>query len=80
MEPTRPKLCHKRAPLTTALRLGTRDAMLHYHAGMIAYALEGLPLARHHLQQALTINPNFSIRYALQARALLAELNIEDGR
>jgi tetratricopeptide (TPR) repeat protein len=63
-----------------ALRLGTRDAMLHYHAGMIAYALEDLPLARHHLQQALTINPNFSIRYALQARALLAELNIEDGR
>ena len=63
-----------------ALRLGTRDAMLHYHAGMIAYALKDLAAACEHLQQALAINPNFSVRYAPQARALLAELNTEDGR
>jgi tetratricopeptide (TPR) repeat protein len=63
-----------------ALRLGTRDAMLHYHAGMIAYALEDLPLARHYLQQAIAINPYFSVRYAPEAQALLAELNKEDGK
>jgi tetratricopeptide (TPR) repeat protein len=63
-----------------ALRLGTRDAMLHYHAAMIAYALEDLPLTRQHLQQAIAINPYFSVRYASEARALLTELNTEDGR
>lgn len=60
-----------------ALRLGTRDAMLHYHAGMIAHALADLPAAREHLQQALAINPYFSIRYAPQARLLLEELGAE---
>jgi tetratricopeptide (TPR) repeat protein len=57
-----------------ALRLGTRDAMLHYHAGMIAYALKDLAAAREHLEQALAINPNFSLRYAPQAQTLLLEL------
>ena len=55
-----------------ALRLGTRDAMLHYHAGMIAYALNDRATARHHLSEALRLNPAFSIRYAPQAEALLA--------
>jgi tetratricopeptide (TPR) repeat protein len=57
-----------------ALRLGTRDALLHYHAGQIAYAQEDWPAARYHLQEALTINPYFSIRYASQAAALLKEM------
>lgn len=57
-----------------ALRLGTREAMWHYHAGMIAYAQSNLPAARHHLQQALTINPYFSVSYGPQAQALLQEL------
>jgi hypothetical protein len=56
------------------LRLGTHSALLHYHAGMIAHALGDESAARHHLQQALSINPYFSLRYAPQARALLAEL------
>jgi tetratricopeptide (TPR) repeat protein len=63
-----------------AQRLGTRDAMLHYHAGMIAYALEDSAVARKHLQQAIAINPYFSVRYASQAQALLAKLNIEGRR
>jgi tetratricopeptide (TPR) repeat protein len=58
-----------------ALRLGTRDAMLHYHAGRIAYALEDWPAAHYHLQEALTINPYFSLRYAPQAAALLEGLD-----
>lgn len=57
-----------------ALRLGTRDAMLYYHAGMIAHALGDTPAAHEHLHQALTINPAFSVRYAPRAQSLLAEL------
>ena len=57
-----------------ALRLGTRDATLHYHAGMIAYALQDRDGARKHLKEALAINPAFSVRYAPRARQLLARL------
>jgi tetratricopeptide (TPR) repeat protein len=57
-----------------ALRLGTRDAAMHYHAGMIALALDDRSSARLHLRQALAINPYFSVRYAEPARQKLAEL------
>jgi tetratricopeptide (TPR) repeat protein len=57
-----------------ALRLGTRDAALHYHAGMIAYALGDRAAARAELDQALAINPYFSVRYAPTARKTLEEL------
>ena len=57
-----------------ALRLGTRDAALHYHAGMIAHALQDRDGAGRHLKEALAINPAFSVRYASQARQLLAQL------
>jgi tetratricopeptide (TPR) repeat protein len=52
-----------------ALALGTRDARLYYHAGMIAYALHQDQQAHEYLGQALTINPHFSILEAEQARA-----------
>lgn len=58
-----------------ALRLGTNDAMLHYHAGMIALALGDEASARTSLQRALAINPAFSIRRAPEVRRLLAELS-----
>lgn len=58
-----------------ALRLGTRDAAMHYRAGMIALALNNRPGAREQLRQALTINPYFSVRYAAPARQKLAELD-----
>lgn len=57
-----------------ALRLGTRDATLHYHAGMIARAAGDSAAAREHLATALEINPHFSIVHAEEARAVLAEL------
>jgi tetratricopeptide (TPR) repeat protein len=57
-----------------ALRLGTRDAALHYRAGMIAYALGDRDAARDYLEQALAINPYFSVRYAPTARATLEKL------
>lgn len=58
-----------------ALRLGTRDAAMHYRAGMIALALGDRTSARDLLRQALTINPYFSVRYAEPARQKLAELD-----
>jgi tetratricopeptide (TPR) repeat protein len=57
-----------------ALRLGTRDAALHFRAGMIAKALGEKAEARQLLEQALAINPSFSLRDAPLARAALAEL------
>lgn len=62
-------------PLSTeSLRLGTQDALLHYHAGVIAQAVADAEGARLHLQQALTINPAFSPLLAEDARQRLAEL------
>ena len=45
-----------------ALQLGTRDAAMHYRAGMIALALNDRSGAREQLRQALAINPYFSAR------------------
>jgi tetratricopeptide (TPR) repeat protein len=58
-----------------ALRLGAKDAMLHFHAGMIAAELDGkVREAQRLLSAALSINPHFSMRYAPIAQARLAEL------
>lgn len=58
-----------------ALRLGTRDARLHYHAGMIALARKDADNARRHLSAAPAINPAFSPLEAPVARAALAALD-----
>jgi tetratricopeptide (TPR) repeat protein len=57
-----------------AMVLGTRDAHLYYHAGMIAYALHNDKMAREYLEQALAINPRFSILFADQVQQTLQEL------
>jgi tetratricopeptide (TPR) repeat protein len=57
-----------------AMVLGTRDARLYYHAGMIALKLGDVSTAREYLEQALTISPHFSILYADQARTTLETL------
>jgi len=54
-----------------ALRLGTRDALLHFHAGMIARALADTTTSRSELTQALQVNPFFSLRYSRMARETL---------
>ncbi len=56
-----------------ALKLGTKEAMLHFHAGMIAQTFDAT-LAQQHLQTALDINPYFSQRYAPTARETLQKL------
>jgi tetratricopeptide (TPR) repeat protein len=57
-----------------ALRLGTRDAMMHYHAAMIARALGQRRAAIRHMSLALDINPDFSILYSDRAVRVLEEL------
>ncbi|HEU0294944.1 MAG TPA: tetratricopeptide repeat protein [Anaerolineales bacterium] len=57
-----------------ALALGTQDARLYYHAGLIAHALHQDQQAREYLETALSINPHFSILDAEHARASLEAL------
>jgi len=55
-----------------ALRLGTRDALLDYHAGAIAAALGRTRRAARHFRRALATNPWFDRRLAADARARLS--------
>jgi tetratricopeptide (TPR) repeat protein len=54
-----------------AMALGTRDAQLYFHAGMIALELGQKDQAREYLEEALAINPHFSILHAEKARRAL---------
>lgn len=56
-----------------SLRLGTQSAYLYYRAGKIALAMGDEQQAERYLQQALDINPYFSILDAADARELLAD-------
>lgn len=57
-----------------ALRLGTRNALFHYHAGMIEKGLDNRNQARFHLRKALDINPHFSFLHEAPARTALDQL------
>jgi tetratricopeptide (TPR) repeat protein len=54
-----------------ALRLGSRDPMFLYHAGMSARAAGSRAEARTYLMRALSLNPHFSPLYAPRARRAL---------
>ncbi len=54
-----------------AVRLGTRDPTVLFHAGMIARANGQISLARDRLAAALDLNPAFSPLYAPEAQAAL---------
>lgn len=66
-----------KAEMERALRLGTVDAMLEFHAGMIDAALGDPAGARKHLERALVINPHFHVLFAPQARQTLASINAQ---
>lgn len=57
-----------------ALRLGTKDAKLFYHAGMIANAAKDKKTAIEYLQKALTLNPKFDPLQSTIAEKNLIEL------
>jgi tetratricopeptide (TPR) repeat protein len=50
-----------------AIRLGTRDPLKLFHAGMISKALGEKEQAHAYLQQAIDLNPHFSLLYADEA-------------
>jgi tetratricopeptide (TPR) repeat protein len=57
-----------------ALRLGSRDPLLRYHAGAIAAALGDVAGARRELRQALGTDPGFSATGAAEAWRILESL------
>ena len=64
--------------MAIALKQGTRDAQLFYHAGMIEHALGHEDVARAQLSQALSVNPFFHPTQVADARATLAQLTHVD--
>lgn len=68
-----------RVAMAEALRLGTRDARLFYHAGMIERALGDAAAASTYLRLALATNPRFHPRHADEARRTLEALDTEAG-
>lgn len=57
-----------------ATRFGTEDALLQFHAGMIAFHLGNRESAIKRLTQAVSLNPQFHHKYADEARQVLANL------
>ena len=66
------RLPQAQAAVHEALKLGTRDARLYYHAGMVARAAGDKASARDYLRRALKLNPQFDPVQAAVARKALA--------
>ena len=58
-----------------ALRFGTRDSLLLFHAGTISARMGQADRARSQFRAALEINPHFNLRYAGAAQQQLAILD-----
>jgi tetratricopeptide (TPR) repeat protein len=67
------KLTEAQAAIKEALKLGTRDAKLFYHAGLIARAAGDKTSAHDYLKQALALNPQFEPLQVTFAQHALAE-------
>lgn len=68
-----------RPAITQARKLGTQDAMLFYHEGMIDRALSENARARYFLAKALELNPNFHPTQPREARAVLDSIAREES-
>ncbi len=60
--------------MKNALKLGTRDAMLFYHAGMIEKSLGHDAAARSYLERALSTNAYFHPTQPAEIRAALSAM------
>lgn len=71
-----------RSAIEKALALGTKDAKLFYHAGMIYHSLQVDDKAREYLTRALSINPVFHPVFAQTAEQTLKQLQggVEQAR
>ncbi len=69
------KIREAQVAMKAALRLGTQDPRLFYHAGMIAQAARQYALARTYLERALTLNPQFDALQAIKAREALQNVS-----
>jgi tetratricopeptide (TPR) repeat protein len=67
-------LAEAQAAMREALQLGTQDAKLFFHAGMIARRSGDRVAAVDYLRRALALSPQFDLLQARVARRTLAEL------
>jgi tetratricopeptide (TPR) repeat protein len=74
------RLTEAAAASREAMSLGTADALLYYHAGMIGYARGDRAGARRQLSRAIRINGRFHHAHADSAQALLRALGGEEDR
>lgn len=65
--------------ITSALRLGTKDPSIFFHAGLIDERLGEIAKAKDFLDQAETLNPQFNLLLADQARLALLRLSTESA-
>ena len=73
------RLDEARKSMEAALRLGTRDARLYYHAGMIYDELGDHERATRYLNLALQMNPNFDVLQVDLAKKSLAAMKSNHG-
>jgi len=69
-----------RDSIDKSLRLGTKDAVLYYHAGMIYYKLDKNEEAEKYFSLVLTTNPFFDKDAVNNVRYALGELDIPVSR
>jgi tetratricopeptide (TPR) repeat protein len=69
------RLAEAQTAIIDALRLGTRDARLYHHAGLIYHARGDRSQAVKYLKLALELNPGFDARQAEIARRTLQALS-----
>jgi tetratricopeptide (TPR) repeat protein len=67
------KIDEARQAVKDALRLGTQDAKLFYHAGMVARAAGDGATAQEYLRRAMKLSPRFDPRQSQVAKQALAE-------
>ncbi|MBA2732814.1 MAG: tetratricopeptide repeat protein [Acidobacteria bacterium] len=71
----RGELAEAKKSIDEAMRLGTRDARIFYHAGMIYKAIDDPQTAAKYLKLALAINPSFDVLQADVAKQTLHKIS-----